>query len=292
MKLKNIIKFYLICIMLAGICFGKERIAKAADTAYVELKSDTEYSQYDVTGDGKVDKVVIKRVKNKENDPKLTYNYITLKVFINDQIALERKEPYDPYWDVNLIRLKNGKIFFEIRNCYDNDCVNTHRLYAYNNGKLKSVYDFKKYYEKYAYSYRADIEKISGNTIKTNVRAQFYTTGSIKFNMNVSYKDGKFIRTSNKYTLNYKEMYNIKNKWTVNKKIKVYKKAGSKKLAYTLKKGNIVKINKVIYKNNKVYFQVKNKEGKGKTGYIPATKNAKASYDNKYKCFKEASFAG
>lgn len=288
MKLKNIIKFYLICIMLAGICFGKEQIAKAADTAYVELKSDTEYSQYDVTGDGKADKVVIKRVKNEEDD---LNDYITLKVFINDQIALERKEPYDPYWAVNLIRLKNGKIFFEIKDCYASSRVNTHRLYAYNNGKVKCMYDFKKYYELYAYDYLVNIEKISGNTIETKVDAQFYTSGSIKFNMNVSYKDGKIIRTSNQYDLRYKEMYH-KNKWTVNKKIKVYKKAGSKKLAYTLQKRNIIKINKVIYKNNKVYFQVKNKGGKGKTGYIPATKNARATYDNKYKCFKEIEFVG
>lgn len=191
---------------------------------------------------------------------------------------------------MNLIRLKNGKIFFEIRDGF-NDWVDTHKLYAYNKGKLKCVYDFHKYYEKYAYRYLVHIKKISGNTIKTNVQAQFYTTGIVKFNINVSYKDGKFMRTSNKYVPNYKEM-NKKNKWTVNRKIKVYKKAGSKKLAYTLKKGNIVKINKIIYKNNKVYFQVKNKQGKGKTGYIPATKNAKASYDNKYKYFKGIEFVG
>lgn len=84
MKLKNSIKFYLISIILAGICFGKGQIVKAADTAYMELKSNTEYSQYDVTGDGKADKVVIKNEENGQN--------LTLKVFINDQIALERKE--------------------------------------------------------------------------------------------------------------------------------------------------------------------------------------------------------
>lgn len=191
---------------------------------------------------------------------------------------------------MNLIRLKNGKIFFEIRDGF-NDWVDTHKLYAYNKGKLKCVYDFHKYYEKYAYRYLVHIKKSSGNTIKTKVEAQFYTSGSIKFNMNVSYKDGEFKSTSNQYDPRYKEMYH-KNKWTVNKKIKVYKKAGSKQLAYTLKKRDVVKINKVIYKNNKVYFQVKNKEGKGKTGYIPATKNARATYDNKYKCFKEIEFFG
>lgn len=288
MKLKNIIKFYLICIMLAGICFGKEQIVKAADTAYVELQSDTEYSQYDVTGDGEVDKVVIKRVKNKDS-------YITLRVFINDQIVREKKEPSNPYWAVNLIRLKNGKVFFEIKDCYASDWVHTHRLYAYNNGKLKCVYDFKKYYEFYANGYLVDIEKISGNTIKTKVEAQFFTTGIVKFNINVSYKDGEFISTSNQYDLRYKEMYqkyNIKNKWTVNRKIKVYKKAGSKKLAYTLKRGNIVKINKIIYKNEKVYFQVKNKKGKGKTGYIPATKDTRIPYrgNDSYRYFEEVLF--
>ena len=114
--------------------------------------------------------------------------------------------------------------------------------------------------------------------------AQFYVTGRVQFDMNVSYKDGKFKGTSSSFAPKYKTM-GRKNKWTVNRKIKVYKKAGSKKLAYRLKKGNVVKLNKIVYKGNKVYFQVK--KSNGKTGYIAATKKMSSTF-----FFKEAQFAG
>ena len=48
---------------------------------------------------------------------------------------------------------------------------------------------------------------------------------------------------------------------------------------------NVIQINKVVYKNNKLYFQVKNSQGK--TGYIPASKSVKSM-----NTFKEAQFAG
>lgn len=159
-----------------------------------------------------------------------------------------------------------------------------HQLYCVQNSKLKSVYDFQKYYNKYADYYLTDIAKVSGNTIKISVMAQFFVPGSVRFDMNFTYKDGKFKRTSNTFALKYKTMAR-KNKWTANRKIKVYKKAGSKKLAYTLKKGNVVKLNKVVYKGNKVYFQVK--KSNGKTGYIVATKHMSPTL-----YFEEAQFAG
>ena len=56
-------------------------------------------------------------------------------------------------------------------------------------------------------------------------------------------------------------------------------------MAYTIKKGNIIKINKIVFKNNKVYFQIMNE--KGKTGYIPCARKYKYKQD-----FKEAMFAG
>lgn len=102
--------------------------------------------------------------------------------------------------------------------------------------------------------------------------------------MNVAYKKGKFKRTANTFRPKYESR---KNKWTAGRKIKVYKKAGSKKTAFTLKKGNTVKLEKIIYKNNKVYFRVKRSKGKVKTGYIPG---AKKWADPQY--FEEAQFAG
>lgn len=278
MKLKNSIKFYIACMMLVCICSSK---VEAANAANVSVKPDEVYSSYDVTGDGKADIVKVKVVELADEK-----NSGNLQVLVNDIVVFEQQREADPYWEVKLLQLENGKVFFDIESTILSDDDAIHQLYVYENDKLKSVYDFQKYYDKYASYYFVDVVKVSGNTIKTEVKAQFHTTGIVKFDMNLKYKDGKFKRTSSTFAPKYKSM-SMKNKWTAKTKIKVYKKAGSKKVAYTLKKGNVIKINKIIYKNNKVYFQVKNNNGKGKTGYIPAAKKAAKS-----KYFKESQFAG
>ena len=285
MRTKSNIKFYVFCIMLAAssiilasIYLGKGQVSNAASTANVSVQPDVVLSKYDVTGDGKADAIKVKIVDNKDEK----YS-ATMQLFVNDKIAFQQKREASPDWNVKLIKLANGKVFFDIYSTIGSDDACIHQLYICKDDKLKSVYDFQKYNNNYADYFFVDIVKVSGNTLKTNVRAQFYTTGSIQYDMNLNYKNGKFVRTSNKFTPKYKKM-SRKNKWTAEKKIKVYKKAGSKKVAYTLKKGNVIKLNKIIYKSNKIYFQVKN--SKGKTGYIPAAKKYTSSY------FKEAQYAG
>lgn len=285
MRTRNNTRFRVICIALATISFIiagayllKGKVSNAAETAHVVAEPDVVLSKSDVTGDGKPDNVKFTMVDN--NDEK---DSATMQVFVNGKVVFQQKRNYSPIWKMSLIKLENGKVFFDISSTIssDDDCI--HQLYLYKNNKLKSVYNFQRYFDKYADYYFADIVKVSGNTLKMSVYAQFYTTGSVWYNMNISYKDGVFKRTSSKFDPNYKEM-SRKNKWTAARKIKVYKNVGSKKIAYTLKKGNVVKLNKIICKNNKVYFQVK--KSNGKTGYIPAAKKYNGSY------FKEAQYAG
>lgn len=279
MKLKGSVPFYVfIFAMFAGVFLAKGEVVKASSTLNVPLELDKVY-QYDVDGDGVVDQIKMKIVYNNDS----SYSRV-LKIFVNDVKVFQQKRVQDPVWDIRLIRLQNQKVFFDIFStiCSDDACM--HKLYCLQNGKLKSVYDFQKYYDRYADYYLTDIAKVSGNTIKFSTMAQFFVTGSIRYDINITYKDGKFKRTSNAFALKYKTM-GRKNKWTANRKIKVYKKAGSKKLAYTLKKGNVVKLNKVVYKGNKVYFQVK--KSNGKIGYIVATK-----YIEPIGYFDEAVFAG
>ena len=273
--------FLVFCISIATAVKGlksDESVEKLAGEK-VSLEPDIVYSQYDVTGDTNIDTVKVEIVNNEdENDSG------TMQIFVNDKIAFKQKRERGPYWSVELIKLGNGKVFFDIYSKIASDDDLIHQLYTCENNKLKSVYDFQKYNNNYADYFSVDIVKVSGNTLKTNVRAQFYTTGSVQYDMNLNFEDGKFERTENSFTLQYKAM-SKENKWTVNTKIKVYEEVGNKKVAYTLKKGNIVKLDKVVYNNNEVYFQVEN--NKGEKGYIAA---AKAYPDTLY--FKEVQYAG
>lgn len=279
MRLKKGIGFCGIAfMMLTGVCLAKGTVAHASNDANVLLNPDETY-QYDVTEDGVTDQVKVKIVDNKDKD-----DSATITIFVNEQVAFEQKREAGPYWNVNLIRLENGKVFFDIYSTILSDDACIHQLYSCEDGKLKSVYDFQKYYARYGDYYLVNVEEVSGNAIKASVMAQFFTTGSIRFDMTLRYEDGKFRTTSDTFALKYEKGYR-KNKWTANRKIKVYRTAGSKRRAYTLKKGNVIKLSKVVYKDHKVYFKIRN--SKGKNGYIAAAK--KYSYTH---YFKEAQYAG
>lgn len=281
MRGKNSIKLIgFICVMMLSICFGKKAVVQATETMNVSLQPDQKY-QYDVNGDGRAEQVLVKISRHKDQD----YSG-TMRIFVDDKLAFSQRRKQDPCWSVNLIWLENGAAFFDISSTIvsDDDCI--HRLYACKNDKLKSVYDFQKYYSAYGDYYFVTIKGISGNTLNTTVIAQFFTTGSISFDMDLHYEDGVFERETDTFGLRYSKGENgRKNKWTAQRKLKVYSKAGEKTVAYTLKKGDVIKLNQVIYKKNKVYFQVK-KDGE-KSGYLAASKNYK-NMDS----FKEAQFAG
>ncbi|MCI8410690.1 MAG: hypothetical protein HFJ09_15760 [Lachnospiraceae bacterium] len=259
------ITFFLVfCISITVAIKGLQSNEMAGEK--VLLVPNIEYSQYDVTGDGETDivKVKIKNIADNEESGEI-------QVFVNDKIVFEQKREWSPGWNVQLIKLANGKVFFDIESEIGGDSNCIHQLYSFEGGKLKSIYDFQKYYSEYAERYHVDVSNVSGNTLETAVIAQFYITGFMQFDMKLDYKGEKFEKISNTFTPNYKAM-SMENKWTADKTTTVYKNVGSKKIAYTLKKGNAVKLNKIIYEKNKVYFQLEN--NKGENGYIASSKSA------------------
>lgn len=171
MRTRNNTKFRVICITLAAISFifagtylMKGKVSNAADTVHVAIEEGVILSKYDVDGDGKPDKVKYTVVDNKDDN-----SSATMRVSINDKIAFEQKRDFNPGWYLSLIKLENGKAFFDISSKIgsDDDCI--HQLYLCKDNKLKSVYNFQKYFENYADYYFADVVKVSGNTLKLSV---------------------------------------------------------------------------------------------------------------------------
>lgn len=285
-KYKKII-FYAVIMLCALYAFGKEQKACAARSAYVDLKteqivnSSKTYKKYDVTGDQKEDKlkISIERVGETKNDGRLC-------IYINDKLVYESLAADYMFWNIGLVYLENGKVFFDIRSMVGSDDLGIHMLYEYENGELKCSCDFLEYYNRYANYYDVSIYKVKGNVISVKAHAQFLTTGNfLSYNMKYEYKDGNIQRASKVHAILYEQ--GQRNKWTANRSIKVYENPGSKKVVYTLKKKDVITINKVVYKGRKIYFQIKDKRGKGKTGYILA---ADEYPDKLY--FLEAKYSG
>lgn len=281
-------KIFYAVIMLCALCaFGKEQKAYAARNNYVDLKteqivnSSKTYEKYDVTGDQKADKleISIERVGETKNDGRLC-------IYINDKLAYESLAADYMFWNIGLVYLENGKVFFDIRSMVGSDDLGIHMLYEYKNGELECSCDFLEYYNRHANYYDVSIYKVGSNTIYVKAHVQFFTTGNfLSYNMKYKYKDGGIQRVSTVHTILYGQ--GQRNKWTANRSIKVYENPGSKKVIYTLKKKDVIRINKVVYKGRKIYFQIKDKRGKGKTGYIPA---ADEYPDKLY--FLEAKYSG
>lgn len=277
---KCIVYAMFLCLIFAS---GPKQKAYAAVNGYVDMSSynldeKKTCSEYDVTGDGIKDTVQAVMSFNKKTQK---YSY---KITINDVSVFEETggESEDAWWSLKLLSMQDGKVFFAISRSSFNDYIVKHGLYEYVDGTLNWFYDMQRD-GRYCDRYDVTINKVAGNTIYTNVSAQYYTTGWISYKVNLSYQNGTIKVMSNSSSIKYSKYR--KNKWTANKKIKVYKKIGNKKSSYTLKKGDKIKINKIVSQGNKVYFKIKNK--KGKTGYIPAAKKFPSKV-----YFKEAQYAG
>ena len=282
-------------LMISGsFVLAMAQKAEAARSGIKEVKPGTVYSQYDLDSDGIADTfkaVVTMGSKTAKKSIESTEETGTLRIYINNDVVFEQTRNEYPYWQLSLITLQNGRTFVDIESTVgsDDDCM--HGLYAMRNGQLESICDFQEPYSKYGNYYHVTIKKVSGNSLIADAGAQFFTTGITHWTMKFQYmickcqeRHESFERTADSFKIRYKTMP-VKNKWTAGKKLKAYKKAGARKAVYTVKKGETVKINRVVFKKNKVYFQIKNR--KGKTGYIPCARKYKYKQD-----FKEAMFAG
>ncbi len=302
MKRNGGIKSVLSFLFVLAFVLILDTEAVAATPAWEDLqgfsgikKMTKVYKGMDVTGDKKVDTVkVVYTPKGTVVDP----DYVDgeIKILVNGKRAYKQTRKLGPQWSVKLIRLKNGKAFFYISSTVgsgDNAYIG---LYQYKSGKLKQVYDLDQFMKGAGDDAPGfQILNVTGNKIVFQGITQFNLTGMLYYKMTLVYKNGKFKLASNQMpttgrvgvdSTNQSAIENG-NVWTSNYTIKAYKKAGSKKVVYKVKKGTKISVKKVIYKNKKFYFQVEELNGKKRTGYIPNPKSSKYPY-----YFEESMYVG
>ena len=282
-SLRYLFKLLFVLIIALFFCsfFDSNYKVYASKKGIQEIKPGKVYTMYDVTGDKIADSV--KMTVKKNNKHKYDYSE-TMKISINNSVALKITD--DAYnWSVKLLFINSDIAIFEISYMVASDDVALDSLFQYKNRKLESVYDLQKNTSLgYTNNHYLHLRKVVGNKIHYRILTQFLTTGGfLSFDITVKYEYGKFKILQKSNEIKYeKARYN---KWTVNKKLKIYKKAGSKKLLCVLKRNDKIKINAVVYKNQKIYFKIKNT--KGEAGYLPATKDPSRPF-----CFKETVYSG
>lgn len=258
-KIKIIITLFVL-MLFAGVFAQKDSVLASDEAKRIELQEGKTYSEYDIMGDGKKDKLVVSRYQDesKEYD-----EYDGVRVFLNGKKVYQKKTVALDF-QCYLYKLKNGKMYLEVRTFGPSDVLEFGKLLQYKSGKMVEVLDMVR---KQGSGW---IEKIENDSITVGYGDCYLTLGLAYFEYTYTYKNGKW--NESKYgkilkVVTLPEEY----AWTPTKKLKAqrsfaaYKAVNSKKKAVKVKKGDTVKILKCYVYKNKIYFQI---SCNGKKGWI------------------------
>lgn len=237
------------------------------------LETNKKYS-YDLNKDGKKETLYFYKDNGIENyeDKKIIDFYINEKKY---SITTYYKS-YSTY----LITLANGKRIINISTTIENGYQNYNFLLSYSSGEPVIMKLFK-----VQWGSQLPV-KVKGNVIYYHTSTQTPRTGRISFftKFKVVGNTVKQIKTTEV------PQSTSKKTWTAIIKFKAYTKMSGKKVAFTMNKGDKIKITNINATSKLIYAKIKRKDN-GKSGWI------KIDYKNSWQdgitpYFKECSFAG
>ncbi len=269
-----------ICVLLACILpKGEVRASEGQKNIFL----DVTYHSFDITGDGKKDKVCFEGVESYERCE-------TIRVKINKtRTILATPGAYTSGVQIRLLTLANGKPFVYLYGMGDNG-DGVCGIYQYKNKKLRQIIDLNDIASAYGYHTGGSVSKVKGNKVVIRYYLMSYSLAAVEFDIPYAYKSGTLKRMGNTGTVvSYSPMYVLRQKYyTAQKRIPVYKKAGSTaKKAFTIRKNQKVYVTHVWIKNGKMWFKLR---VNGQSGWMPASK--KYYMDDAQKPFKEIMYAG
>ncbi len=243
--------------------FAAEKSIKPTGIEY--LQEDTLY-EYDLNGDGQNETIQYKVTEHNEN------HTATLKLYINKKLCITKTEDGLSY-NVYLLDLNKSDNYVDlyIHSMRESDGVSNAFFVQYNGSKLvhTTVFDPVKLTKDFDI-FRYFIKKTDGKggfTIALDTPVYSPSIGCYYIEIAFQLKDGKITKvTDDTYALSD---YSRKYRYKAVKAFSAYKTAGSKTVAYKVKKNETVTFDKMyVTKSGKVYFRMIN--SKGKKGFIPS----------------------
>lgn len=257
---KNLFLFCLlaICPLLFGTIAGQA--ATLTDLQFIQ-GSTTLYQ--DITGDGKADSIRIYA------DKKGTYYYEALTVYVNDKLALSENLDYCSGVSVRFLSCSKKKNYLQLLVSADGGYMYLNKLYSYSRGKLVTALDLGQ--EDNA---SATVTKVTRKSVTVKFSIQPWETGRVEWKY-VYQPKGKKLKIKSKTakvtsvigsfnTTDGYSNYFKQNKFVAKKEITFYTSTSMKKKAFTVKAGDVVKLQKVKGMGDHMYLSFK--KGK-KTGW-------------------------
>lgn len=269
-------------LVLCGLVVAPDHAVAAVKG--VKLNNRTDITKYDITGDGRKDKL---RIDSEEVSEAFENEGSGWYITVNDKVVYRAKDKSTTELRVSMYQVDTKRVYLDIQEVWANASLYLfHGLYRYGGGKLKCVCDFYTPIVKKIYDYRYDavITSLTSNKMTVRGANEFGGTGWLNWKMVYQYKGGKWKSKGNTYTVVGSQATNKKqNKLTAKKTIKMYEKPGGKSVSFTARSGDKVKIKKICLKGKKTYVQAVN--SKGKAGWFLSPRKA-------VEYFKETMFAG
>ena len=260
--MKKVIRLTVVmAVMMLGVLLGAS--TGQAKGNLVKLKKNKLYTKYDVTADGKADKVkVISKTKKK--------NYMnTMKLQINGKVVFKHKESSgEPI--VQLVFLEDNQSLISIFHRGDND-YGERLIFSYAGSKWKKLMDLNgtKVEAKYD-NPEGSVTAVSGNAVTISYAVQSAMVGLSSYSMDYLYTDGKlelqtpivdyYIYKNTKEPGDYVKGQTM----TARKEMQVYDKVEEgRTVAFTIKAEDPVKFLKIQRVNGRPWYLVSVGENEG-----------------------------
>lgn len=244
------------------------------------LKLNTSYYNYDITGDGMADRFRLYPRYRIDN-----YTYKGLRIQVNG-ISYEFPWAYsDDYFEsasYDIVTLANGKVFVFLNVYLDEDDI-CQSLYQYINGRFYLALDFVAPIS-FTLHPETSIVDVRDNTITIKQSTQLPRIAYADLVYSYNYANGNFARTSNVAKIasySYAPSY-----LKVKKSVTWYKNKECKKKKGTLKKSTYAKPVELYIGKKNISIKIKTKSGK--TGWVKGPKRIKSSE----LIFQKVGFAG
>ncbi len=276
---KTTVTFFLLA---AAFLLAPPAIAQAQPSS-VRLTVGRTYTQYDITGDKKPDRL---RITAARSNP---YCYNAYHVYINGKKVLSKEHTYVLNFDIRRLELKNGKVYLALVPGIDNGDSPGAAIYQYKNKRLQKAIALDTMSKIGNHNNIEDI-RVSGNKIRVKHGVMSCSLGSVGFWLDHQYKNGRFLQKAAETKLTHTMLpYTGKTHWTANRSMKISKTPGGRQTA-TLKKGQKVKIDQIYLnaKHTKIYLHVKIKGGR--SGWIKGLTSFPSPTGNTL--FQEVQYAG
>lgn len=281
-------KYFYSVVVLLGIILalisGKTTLAATAGVSEI-LKSDKTYTNFDLDGDGKKDKIVLKT--------KIERGYVFSAYFwINGKkvYTLANKNTTYEYATYLVITLQNGKKYIYVGMEGANSGISLDQIFEYRKGaitKVANISNMMKDYQGASYVQLFPIKniRVSGNKITVDFTAMNFSIGTGLFTIEYKYKNGKLMRNG------YSGVINNNSKcYHARKNIKIYEKPGSAKSKFILKTGEGAYVEKYYSKKGKLYLRVR--DLKGNIGWIKALTRSQIKGLGRSPLFEEGRYVG